>query len=70
MSITIIVRALRNKSDKNIDFRQGLVIDPKTGNVIESCGRYGSSYITIYSTDKKKVYLRKSLPKYVFGTNV
>ena len=48
--------------------RQGLVFDPKTGNVIESCGRYGSSYITIYSTDKKKVYLRKSLPKYVFGT--
>ena len=44
--------------------------DPKTGNVIESCGRYGSSYITIYSTDKKKVYLRKSLPKYVFGTIV
>lgn len=50
-----------------LTFSQGLLVDPNTGNIVESCGKYGSSYITVYNPEKKKVYSRKSLPRHVFG---
>ena len=53
-----------------LTFSQGLLVDPKSGNIVESCGKYGSSYITVYNPEKKKVYSRKSLPRYVFGNNI
>lgn len=50
-----------------VKHRQGLLVDPKTENLIESCGQYGESYIKVYNPQKKKVYSRKHLPSYIFG---
>lgn len=47
--------------------RQGLLWDPKTGNLIESCGLYDRSRIEVYNVGRKKVYSRKALPSTVFG---